>query len=156
MSGIYFNFFFKFLVSRKSYGKIVLAMWSFLTDRSYIAIDWHTRAKEKFYCEKSAEVCSYFLFFQSLFLRKVDLVSSSMGNSVFFFWESVFNKLLLYQEMRSQENLLDYKEHCLLLQEFEMHESVKQKNPQKKQVIQLDDCLKLFTTKEKLGENDPW
>lgn len=75
---------------------------------------------------------------------------------MFFFWESVFNKLLLYQEMRSQENLLDYKEHCLLLQEFEMHESVKQKNPQKKQVIQLDDCLKLFTTKEKLGENDPW
>ncbi|XP_064607278.1 ubiquitin carboxyl-terminal hydrolase 15-like isoform X2 [Liolophura sinensis] len=66
-----------------------------LTNRSYIAIDWHTRAKEKFYCEKSAE-------------------------------------------------------------DFEMHESVKQKNPQKKQVIQLDDCLKLFTTKEKLGENDPW
>ena len=28
--------------------------------------------------------------------------------------------------------------------------------PQKKQVIQLTDCLELFTTMEKLGANDPW
>ncbi|KAL4226967.1 Ubiquitin carboxyl-terminal hydrolase 15 [Mactra antiquata] len=37
---------------------------------------------------------------------------------------------------------------------FEIHETMKCK-PQKKVVIQLNDCLQLFTTTEKLGENDP-
>ena len=41
------------------------------------------------------------------------------------------------------------------LQAFEVHETMKAK-PQKKQVIQLSDCLDLFTTTEKLGANDPW
>ena len=41
------------------------------------------------------------------------------------------------------------------LQAFEVHETMKVK-PQKKQVIQLSDCLDLFTTTEKLGANDPW
>ena len=35
------------------------------------------------------------------------------------------------------------------------HDSMRNK-PAKKQVIQLSDCLELFTTTEKLGENDPW
>ncbi|XP_060587282.1 ubiquitin carboxyl-terminal hydrolase 4-like [Ruditapes philippinarum] len=38
---------------------------------------------------------------------------------------------------------------------FEMHDTMESK-PQKKVVIQLNDCLELFTSKEKLGENDPW
>lgn len=38
---------------------------------------------------------------------------------------------------------------------FEIHETMKAK-PQKKQVIQLTDCLDLFTTTEKLGAKDPW
>lgn len=38
---------------------------------------------------------------------------------------------------------------------YNAHESMRNK-PQKKQVIQLGDCLELFTTTEKLGENDPW
>lgn len=38
---------------------------------------------------------------------------------------------------------------------FEIHETMKAK-PQKKQVIQLSDCLDLFTTTEKLGAKDPW
>ncbi|KAK3578660.1 hypothetical protein CHS0354_002964 [Potamilus streckersoni] len=38
---------------------------------------------------------------------------------------------------------------------FIQHETMKMK-PQKKQVIQINDCLELFTTTEKLGQNDPW
>ena len=40
-------------------------------------------------------------------------------------------------------------------EEFEQHESMKFK-AQKKQVIQLDNCLDLFTKTEELGENDLW
>ena len=40
---------------------------------------------------------------------------------------------------------------------FEIHDTCTMKNkPQKKGVIQLNDCLELFTTTENLGENDPW
>ncbi|WAR25185.1 UBP4-like protein [Mya arenaria] len=38
---------------------------------------------------------------------------------------------------------------------FEVHDTMRNK-PQKKQVIQLGDCLELFTTTEELGEHDPW
>ncbi|KAL3853771.1 hypothetical protein ACJMK2_017284 [Sinanodonta woodiana] len=38
---------------------------------------------------------------------------------------------------------------------FEQHETMKMKT-QKKQVIQINDCLELFTTTEKLGAQDPW
>ena len=38
---------------------------------------------------------------------------------------------------------------------IDTHESTKLKS-QKKQVIQLNECLELFTTTEELGENDPW
>ena len=47
------------------------------------------------------------------------------------------------------------KDNVLCFQAFEIHETMKTK-PQKKQVIQLTDCLDLFTTMEKLGANDPW
>ncbi|XP_056001735.1 ubiquitin carboxyl-terminal hydrolase 15-like [Ostrea edulis] len=40
-------------------------------------------------------------------------------------------------------------------EEFEQHESMKVKS-RKKQIIQLDDCLDLFTKTEQLGENDLW
>ncbi|ESO84311.1 hypothetical protein LOTGIDRAFT_132462 [Lottia gigantea] len=66
-----------------------------VTPRTYIAVDWHSAAKEKFYDE---------------------------------------NKALAVEE----------------------HESGRNKNPQKKQVIQLSDCLKLFTEAEKLSVQDPW
>lgn len=44
----------------------------------------------------------------------------------------------------------------LLHQDFEEHESMKSRNSQKKTVIQLDDCLRLFMKEEQLSEQDPW
>ncbi|XP_029471621.1 ubiquitin carboxyl-terminal hydrolase 15 isoform X2 [Rhinatrema bivittatum] len=40
-------------------------------------------------------------------------------------------------------------------EDFEKHESVEYK-PQKKPFVKLKDCIELFTTKEKLGAEDPW
>ncbi|XP_061187744.1 ubiquitin carboxyl-terminal hydrolase 15-like isoform X2 [Saccostrea echinata] len=65
-----------------------------ISGRSYIAADWESVAKKKFYLEKKAE-------------------------------------------------------------EFEQHISMTMRS-QKKQVIQLDNCLDLFTKVEQLGENDLW
>ena len=48
------------------------------------------------------------------------------------------------------------KKNCVYFQEFEEDESMNQRPIQKKQVIQLSECLKLFTTIEKLGAQDPW
>ena len=42
------------------------------------------------------------------------------------------------------------------LKDCETEEFTQNKPAQNKQSIQLDDCLQLFTTKEKLGENDAW
>lgn len=43
----------------------------------------------------------------------------------------------------------------LLPQDFDKHESMEYK-PQKKAFFKLKDCIELFTTKEKLGAEDPW
>lgn len=40
-------------------------------------------------------------------------------------------------------------------QDFDKHESMEYK-PQKKAFFKLKDCIELFTTKEKLGAEDPW
>ncbi|XP_064175645.1 ubiquitin carboxyl-terminal hydrolase 15-like isoform X1 [Anguilla rostrata] len=40
-------------------------------------------------------------------------------------------------------------------EDFEKHESMEYK-PQKKAFFKLKDCIQLFTTKEKLGAEDPW
>lgn len=40
-------------------------------------------------------------------------------------------------------------------QDFDKHESMDYK-PQKKAFFKLKDCIELFTTKEKLGAEDPW
>ncbi|XP_033888127.1 ubiquitin carboxyl-terminal hydrolase 15-like isoform X2 [Acipenser ruthenus] len=40
-------------------------------------------------------------------------------------------------------------------EDFEKHESMEYK-PQKKVFVKLKDCIELFTTKEKLGIEDPW
>ncbi|XP_035552482.1 ubiquitin carboxyl-terminal hydrolase 15 isoform X4 [Canis lupus baileyi] len=40
-------------------------------------------------------------------------------------------------------------------EDFEKHESVEYKPP-KKPFVKLKDCIELFTTKEKLGAEDPW
>jgi len=66
-----------------------------LNSKSYIAIDWHHRAKEKLFNEKQAE-------------------------------------------------------------DMEQHETVHQRPSQKKQVIQLSECLELFTATEKLSAEDSW
>lgn len=42
-----------------------------------------------------------------------------------------------------------------LSQDFDKHESMEHK-PQKKAFFKLKDCIELFTTKEKLGADDPW
>ncbi|CAB1316995.1 unnamed protein product, partial [Coregonus sp. 'balchen'] len=42
-----------------------------------------------------------------------------------------------------------------LMRDFEKHESMEYK-PQKKAFFKLKDCIELFTTKEKLGAEDPW
>uniref|UniRef100_A0A669EDE7 Ubiquitin carboxyl-terminal hydrolase n=1 Tax=Oreochromis niloticus TaxID=8128 RepID=A0A669EDE7_ORENI len=44
---------------------------------------------------------------------------------------------------------------CLWEQDFDKHESMEYK-PQKKAFFKLKDCIELFTTKEKLGAEDPW
>ena len=67
----------------------------FFSAMSYVALDWHPKAKELFYNEKAAE-------------------------------------------------------------EFAQNESYHMKPSQKKQVVQLEECLELYTTKEKLGEDDAW
>ncbi|XP_059147856.1 ubiquitin carboxyl-terminal hydrolase 15-like [Physella acuta] len=41
-------------------------------------------------------------------------------------------------------------------EEFEDHDSMKARPGQKKTVIQLDDCLKLFMKEEQLSDKDPW
>lgn len=43
----------------------------------------------------------------------------------------------------------------LLPQDIDKHESMEYK-PQKKAFFKLKDCIELFTTKEKLGAEDPW
>ncbi|XP_036375809.1 ubiquitin carboxyl-terminal hydrolase 15-like isoform X2 [Megalops cyprinoides] len=42
-----------------------------------------------------------------------------------------------------------------VVEDFEKHESMESK-PQKKAFFKLKDCIELFTTKEKLGAEDPW
>ncbi|KAL0962772.1 hypothetical protein UPYG_G00345140 [Umbra pygmaea] len=42
-----------------------------------------------------------------------------------------------------------------ITEDFEKHESMDYK-PQKKAFFKLKDCIELFTTKEKLGAEDPW
>ncbi|XP_068442327.1 ubiquitin carboxyl-terminal hydrolase 15-like isoform X4 [Clinocottus analis] len=42
-----------------------------------------------------------------------------------------------------------------LVEDFDKHESMDYK-PQKKAYFKLKDCIELFTTKEKLGAEDPW
>uniref|UniRef100_A0A672YQ27 Ubiquitin carboxyl-terminal hydrolase n=1 Tax=Sphaeramia orbicularis TaxID=375764 RepID=A0A672YQ27_9TELE len=42
-----------------------------------------------------------------------------------------------------------------LSEDFDKHESMEYK-PQKKAFFKLNDCIELFTTKEKLGAEDPW
>lgn len=44
---------------------------------------------------------------------------------------------------------------CVCTQDFDKHESMEYK-PQKKAFFKLKDCIELFTTKEKLGAEDPW
>ncbi|XP_055087443.1 ubiquitin carboxyl-terminal hydrolase 15-like isoform X3 [Periophthalmus magnuspinnatus] len=41
------------------------------------------------------------------------------------------------------------------VEDFDKHESMEYK-PQKKAFFKLKDCIELFTTKEKLGADDPW
>uniref|UniRef100_A0A8C7ZHU4 Ubiquitin carboxyl-terminal hydrolase n=1 Tax=Oryzias sinensis TaxID=183150 RepID=A0A8C7ZHU4_9TELE len=42
-----------------------------------------------------------------------------------------------------------------IVEDFDKHESMEYK-PQKKAFFKLKDCIDLFTTKEKLGADDPW
>ena len=70
-------------------------MYCCVAERSYVAADWHPKAKKLFYDEKAAE-------------------------------------------------------------DMEVHESMNLQLQQKKQVVQLTECLDLFTMREKLGEQDPW
>jgi hypothetical protein len=41
-------------------------------------------------------------------------------------------------------------------EDFAQDESYHSKVSQKKQSVRLDECLELYTSKEKLGENDAW
>uniref|UniRef100_A0A665WTE9 Ubiquitin carboxyl-terminal hydrolase n=1 Tax=Echeneis naucrates TaxID=173247 RepID=A0A665WTE9_ECHNA len=45
--------------------------------------------------------------------------------------------------------------HLRLKQDIDKHESMEYK-PQKRAFFKLKDCIELFTTKEKLGAEDPW
>ena len=39
---------------------------------------------------------------------------------------------------------------------MEQHDTVRYRNAQKRAVLQLEDCLRLFTEAEQLSEQDPW
>lgn len=52
-------------------------------------------------------------------------------------------------------NLTAYDCNCGSVQDYDKHESMEYK-PQKKAFFKLKDCIELFTTKEKLGAEDPW
>ncbi|XP_076469575.1 ubiquitin carboxyl-terminal hydrolase 4-like [Babylonia areolata] len=41
-------------------------------------------------------------------------------------------------------------------EDMEQHQTVRQRNAQKATVLQLEDCLRLFTEAEQLSEQDPW
>lgn len=43
-----------------------------------------------------------------------------------------------------------------LAEDVEQHDTVRYRNAQKKTILQLEDCLRLFTEAEKLSEQDPW
>ncbi|MEQ2205884.1 Ubiquitin carboxyl-terminal hydrolase 15, partial [Xenoophorus captivus] len=48
-----------------------------------------------------------------------------------------------------------YFDETVVEQDYDKHESMEYK-PQKKAFFKLKDCIELFTTKEKLGAEDPW
>ncbi|XP_025106450.1 ubiquitin carboxyl-terminal hydrolase 15-like isoform X2 [Pomacea canaliculata] len=52
----------------------------------------------------------------------------------------------------SKEKFYDEK----LAEDMEQHDSMRFRTSQKRPVLQLDDCLRLFTEAEKLSEQDPW
>uniref|UniRef100_A0AAY4DIE1 Ubiquitin carboxyl-terminal hydrolase 15 n=1 Tax=Denticeps clupeoides TaxID=299321 RepID=A0AAY4DIE1_9TELE len=78
-------------------------------------------------------------------------------------------RLFTFQNCRSDNiviNLLDenitscnvsdwHLAYLSFLKDCDKHESMEYK-PQKKAVFKLRDCIELFTTKEKLGADDPW
>ncbi|XP_067683903.1 ubiquitin carboxyl-terminal hydrolase 15-like isoform X3 [Haliotis asinina] len=41
-------------------------------------------------------------------------------------------------------------------EDFEQHDTIRYRSVPKRQAIQLNDCLKIFTDAEKLSEHDPW
>ena len=49
-----------------------------------------------------------------------------------------------------------YDSQLIVLQDLEQDESMNTKPTPKKQSIQLNDCLELFTTMETLSEHDLW
>jgi hypothetical protein len=49
-----------------------------------------------------------------------------------------------------------YDIQLIVLQDLEQDESMNSKPTPKKQSIQLNDCLELFTTRETLSEHDLW
>ena len=65
---------------------------------------------------------------------------------------SAMTSIALYWHPKAKE--LFYNEKAA--EEFAQNESYHMKPSQKKQVVQLEECLELYTTKEKLGEDDAW
>ena len=91
------NFYKEFILEllKKFVGAINQCSSSIILGKNYISLDWHPKAKELFYNEKSAE-------------------------------------------------------------DFAQDDSFHVKAMAKKQTVRLDECLELYTSKEKLGENDAW
>uniref|UniRef100_A0A4W5KL12 Ubiquitin carboxyl-terminal hydrolase n=1 Tax=Hucho hucho TaxID=62062 RepID=A0A4W5KL12_9TELE len=77
--------------------------------------------------------------------------------------DKLYNMLLLHLWWVTHTHALQQNSDPLLIttnltvceQDFEKHESMEYK-PQKKAAFKLKDCIELFTTKEKLGAEDPW
>lgn len=71
-----------------------------------------------------------------------------------FFFATDFNSCHFRQLIQNCFTLTTIRS-CLWEQDCDKHESMEYK-PQKKAFFKLKDCIELFTTKEKLGAEDPW
>jgi len=87
-------------------------------------------------------------------------VVNSYGNSNVFDLANDGNPITLKKDSylaldwQSKAKELFYNEK--VAEEFSQNDSYHAKPSQKKQVVRLEECLELYTTKEKLGEDDAW
>jgi hypothetical protein len=102
------------------------------SDTSYLAVDWSRKARAIFY-DSSVDSVSDRLIFVCIFIQCCCMMNQECSGVQY-----------------SCRYLVFY------VQDFDTDDSMNEKVTQKKQSVQLTECLDLFTTVEQLGEQDPW